>query len=315
MMPSSRKGKFTKFVCALASLLVAACGSADEELAVQCAAVGADAVIEITGGFFLKGSDVHYMEETPAYREAVRTFRIDTYEVTNRAFAKFVAETGYVTVAERIPDPALHPGIPAEQLVAGAAVFLTTASDKIGGRWAFVEGASWRTPAGPDTTVEEQMDHPVVQIAYEDAMAYANWAGGDLPTEAEWEFAARGGLNGAAYEWGDTSPNKLNAPRANTWQGIFPAVNTGADGFMGTAPVGCYAPNGYGLHDMTGNVWEWVKKTDGGGNRGMIKGGSYLCAENFCRRYRPAARQVQELDFSTNHIGFRVIYRDPEPTP
>ena len=176
------------------------------------------------------------------------------------------------------------------------------------GRWRFIEGASWKAPDGPGSNILKTLDHPVNHIAYADALAYAKWAGGDLPSEAQWEYAARGGLDGAIYDWGDVEPDKQDLPRANTWQGIFPVINRASDGYLASAPVGCYEPNGYGLYDMTGNVWEWVKDSNPQANQGVIKGGSFLCADNYCRRYRPAARHPKELDFSTNHIGFRVVY-------
>lgn len=258
------------------------------------------------------GASNFYPEERLVRQETLEAFFIEAHEVTNRQFASFVEATGYVTVPEKAPDPAAHPEIPKELLVAGAAVFEMSLTDNSAGRWRFVEGAYWRAPEGPGSDISNRMDHPVVQIAYQDALAYAEWVSGDLPTEAEWEFAARGGLDGADYEWGAAKPDALETPRANTWQGIFPVINSGVDGFLSTAPVGCFEANGYGLHDMTGNVWEWVKDVSPGANSGLIKGGSYLCAENYCQRYRPAARHAQELDFSTNHIGFRVVFRDAD---
>jgi len=253
------------------------------------------------------GSDRAYPEEAPDREERVDDFRMDAHEVTNRQFAEFVAATGYVTVAERDPDPSLHPEIPADALVPGSAVFIAP-EDTGEAWWHFVPGASWTHPEGPDSSVDGREDHAVVHITYEDALAYADWAGGDLPTEAEWEYAARSGLDGATYEWGETPPDQ-GPVRANTWEGLFPIVNTERDGYLGTAPVGCFPANDYGLYDMTGNVWEWVR-ADAGANVGIIKGGSYLCAENYCRRYRPSARHRQEKDFSASHIGFRVVYRD-----
>lgn len=268
--------------------------------------------VRIEGGAFEKGAGAIYPEEGATRRSSVDGFWIDPAEVTNARFARFVAETGYVTVAERAPDPTLHSSIPREALVPGSAVFALLGPDG-DGVWRFTPGASWHAPEGSRSTLKGREHEPVVHIAYDDAAAFAGWTGGRLPTEAEWEFAARGGLDGAAYEWGDAAPDDLPERRANTWQGVFPVIDTGADGYQGTAPVGCYAPNGYGLHDMTGNVWEWTADADPAKNLGIIKGGSYLCAENYCRRYRPAARHPQELDFSTNHLGFRVVY-DAAPT-
>lgn len=269
--------------------------------------------VSLDGGTFVMGSEAGYRDEAPERSAQVEAFQIESQEVTNSRFAAFVEETGYVTVAERQPDPAAHPGIPADMLVPGSAVFVSPIVSGLQNWWQFVEGASWRHPEGPGSTIDTRMDHPVVHIAYEDALAFAEWAGGDLPTEAEWEFAARGGLEGARYEWGDTPPD-IGEPRANTWQGPFPISNTEQDGYFGTAPVGCFGANGYGLHDMTGNVWEWTKDSyrAGNPNSGLLKGGSYLCADNFCRRYRPSARHEQERDFSASHIGFRVIYRTSE---
>ena len=292
----------------LASL--AACAPRADEAA-RCAAPDAlEAPAKVPPGLSAMGAGALYPEE--AGRGAVRLagFLIDRTEVTNARFAAFAEETGYVTLAERMPDPALHPGIPPEALVPGSAVFVMAGGDRAG-FWRFEPGAFWRAPEGPGSSIEDRMDHPVVHLAYEDAARFAAWAGGRLPSEAEWEHAARGGLAAATYEWGETAPDDLPSRRANTWQGVFPVIDTGADGYKGTAPVACYAPNGYGLHDATGNVWEWTADADPARNRGVIKGGSYLCAENYCRRYRPAARHPQELDFSTSHLGFRVAYDLP----
>lgn len=259
---------------------------------------------EIAAGTFTMGSNTAYPEERPVREVRIDPFKISVSEVTNADFEAFTTATGYKTRAERKPDPALHPDIPKDQLVAGSAVFISPKT-KAEYWWKFVPGASWRRPEGPGSDIKARADHPVVHVAYADAAAYAAWAGGRLPSEAEWEYAARGGLDGAAYEWGDTPPQK-GTPRANTWQGLFPVIDKGEDGHMGAAPTGQYPANGYGLHDMTGNVWEWVADHDASRNAGLIKGGSFLCADNFCRRYRPAAKQPQELDFSTNHIGFRI---------
>jgi len=297
----------------------------------------------IPGGTFLMGSDRHYPEERPAHRVSVDGFWMDAHAVTNDEFARFVAATGYVTVAERTPDPADYPGAKPELLVPGSAVFRKPAH-RVDLRnpyewWAYVPGADWRHPQGPDSSIDGLGDHPVVHVAYEDALAYARWAGKDLPTEAEWEFAARGGLDGATYAWGDEF---LPGGRfmANTWQGEFPIQNLALDGYEWTAPVGSFPPNGYGLYDMIGNVWEWTRDwyqeygavirsccastNPRGGEREasydprtpdnriprkVIKGGSYLCAPNYCRRYRPAARLAQPVDTSTCHLGFRCVVR------
>lgn len=272
---------------------------------------GAD-FIYVSGGDFEMGSIGTYPEEAPVRRERVNGFWIGKYEVSNADFDLFTKETGYQTLAERTPDPALHPDIPADQLVAGSALFVPPKT-KAEYWWQFMRGANWRQPRGPGSDISDKMDMPVVHVAYADAVAYAAWKGGRLPSEKEWEYAARGGLDGATYEWGETPPQN-GTPRANTWQGVFPVIDKGEDGFMGAAPTGQYAANGYGLYDMTGNVWEWVADQNKARNMGLIKGGSFLCADNFCRRYRPAAKQPQELDFSTNHIGFRVV-QDVCPGP
>lgn len=286
--------------------------SEDNIASAECALVETG-IAAIPAGTFKMGSEAFYPEEGPVKTVELAAFGLDVHEVTNRQFKKFVDETGYLTNAERKPDPKLHPGIPVEQLIPGSAVFQLSFDSQVAGRWHFIPEANWRQPAGPGSSIDEQMDNPVVHIAYADALAYAQWAGGDLPTEAEWEYAARGGLESAQYSWGDVAPDNMPTPMANTWQGVFPLLNTAKDGFYGSSPVGCYELNGYKLADMTGNVWEWVKQDDPAEqakNLGLVKGGSYLCAENYCQRYRPAARHPQELDFSTNHIGFRVVYRE-----
>jgi len=299
----------------------------------------------IRGGEFLMGSDRHYPEEAPVRRAVVGDFWIDERPVTNRDFARFVEATGYRTLAETAPDPADYPGMAPEMARAGSAVFMK-ADRPIGVSdpsrwWAFVFGADWRHPLGPESSIADLLDHPVVQVAYADALAYAEWAGKSLPTEAEWEYAARGGLEGAAYAWGeDFEPE--GRPLANYWQGQFPWENTLADGWERTSPVGAFPPNGFGLHDMIGNVWEWTcdwyGRTNADGKKGaccgppraraaveaesydpaeaglrigrkVLKGGSHLCAENYCRRYRPAARHPQAVDSPTSHIGFRCIVR------
>ncbi|GGD11441.1 formylglycine-generating enzyme family protein [Aquisalinus flavus] len=294
-------------------VVIAACSQGEDAASspagqARCLDLQGSEPVAVTGGSFTMGTDEGYADEAPARQVTVGSFRIDRHEVTNRQFSKFVEETGYVTLAERQPDPADYPGIPADQLVPGSAVFTPDLVENFGQWWSFVEGASWRHPTGPDSSVDDLMDHPAVHLAHEDAAAYADWAGGRLPTAAEWEYAARGGLDGARYEWGEEPPHE-GAPKANTWQGVFPAQNSASDGHAGLAPVGCYPPNGYGLHDMTGNVWEWVAdEVSADGRLGTVKGGSYLCAPNYCRRYRPAARHDQETDFSASHIGFRVVY-------
>lgn len=296
-------------------------------------------MVRIEGGTFTMGSERFYPEEAPCRTVRVDGFSIDPAPVTNAQFAAFVAETGYRTFAELPPDPKLYPGMDPALAVPGSAVFQLTQTpvplDDHSRWWAFVPGADWRHPAGPDS--EAQPDHPVVQIAYADAEAYAAWAGKSLPTEAEWEFAARGGLEGADYAWGDQFAPGGSIP-ANTWQGLFPFTSIKPGGDYRTTAVGSFPPNGYGLYDMIGNVWEWTRDWYGaarpgkscctidnprGGTRGqsfdpgdpmrtgrkVIKGGSHLCAPNYCQRYRPAARHPQSVDSPTSHIGFRCVVR------
>lgn len=252
----------------------------------------------IPGGVAELGSDDFGPEEKPVRRISVDPFEMDVTEVTNRAFAAFVEATGYVTVAERI---------------GGGAVFTQPSSPPDmrdpTSWWRIDPDATWRTPGGRGTVAAP--DKPVVQVTLEDAIAYARWAGRDIPTEAEWEHAARGGIIGAKYTWGD-EPEK-SASAANHWQGTFPLRDRGADGFAGIAPVGCFPANGYGLHDMAGNVWEltasaWDRPGAAAG-ASVIKGGSWLCADNYCLRYRPAARQPSDPELPTNHIGFRTVQR------
>jgi formylglycine-generating enzyme required for sulfatase activity len=257
-----------------------------------------EGMVRIPGGAVRLGSALE-PEEAPR-PAAVGAFWIDRTEVTNDQFAAFVRATGYRTVAERDR--------------AGAAVFaatklLPTAGDATPW-WRLDPAATWRTPDGEGSTIAGRGAEPVVAVAFEDALAYARWLGRDLPTEAEWERAARGGLEGAEFTWGD-DPRPGGRPAANHWQGVFPLVNTGEDGFQGRAPVGCFAPNGFGLYDMAGNVWEWTKDAwpDDPGSR-VIKGGSWLCADNYCRRYRPASRQAGDASLGTAHVGFRTVVRE-----
>jgi sulfatase modifying factor 1 len=285
----------------------------------------------VPGGTFLMGSEDFYPEERPVRSVAVDGLWIDTKPVTAAQFRRFVRETGYVTVAERPLDPQDYPDADPELLVPGSLVFRKTAGpvplDDVRNWWEYAPGASWKRPGGPGTTINGRDHHPVVQVAFEDAAAYAAWAGKELPTEAEWEHAARGGLEGALFVWGDDElPG--GEPAANTWQGRFPWENLKLDGYEDTSPVGSFPPNGYGLYDMAGNVWEWTTDffaPDGNGGapvccapsvmpgerfpRRVIKGGSHLCAANYCLRYRPAARQSETVDTSTGHIGFRCIVR------
>lgn len=298
----------------------------------------------IRGGAFTMGSERHYPEERPLREAQVGDFWMDEHPVTNRQFAAFVAATGHRTFAEIAPDPRDYPGMPPEMAHAGSAVFtppdVPTGTEDASRWWAFVFGADWRRPLGPESSIDEILDHPVVQVAYADALAFAKWAGKTLPTEAEWEYAARGGLDGADYAWGDTFEPE-DRPLANYWQGRFPNENTLADGYARTSPVGAFPPNGFGLFDMIGNVWEWTSdwyshdaaeasptccapariRTVSEHEsydpatpqvripRKVLKGGSHLCAENYCQRYRPAARHPQPIDSPTSHIGFRCIVR------
>ncbi|WDU60035.1 formylglycine-generating enzyme family protein [Pseudemcibacter aquimaris] len=254
----------------------------------------------------MMGSNDFYPDEAPTEEVTVKAFEIDEHEVTNREFRKFIEATNYVTSAERSKEL----GFPEN----GSAVFDAAS-------WKFVAGANWKHPEGPGSSIEGRDFDPVVQISLEDALAYAKWVGRRLPTEKEWEFAARSGMDGKAYAWGDEF-NPDGEHMANTWQGHFPSNNTADDGYMGRAPVGCFPANEYGLYDIIGNVWEWTqdpyypdrRNADGEGYDprqpdipvGVIKGGSYLCAANFCARYRPAARHAQDTGLGTNHIGFRT---------
>lgn len=255
------------------------------------------------------GSDSHYAEEGPARTVATAGFWIDRYEVTNAQFAAFVAATGYRSVAE-------------SDTASGGAVFspapgIADMTD-IRSWWRHDPHATWRTPRGQQTSSAAAPHYPVVQVAYADALAYARWRGRDLPTEVEWERAARGSLADAVFPWGDMARPE-GAFLANYWQGPFPSRDTGEDGYSGIAPVGCYAPNGFGLYDVVGNVWEWTRDEwiDRDGPRPgfqVIKGGSFLCSDRYCLRYRPAARQPADAALGTEHIGFRTVARDDPPS-
>jgi sulfatase modifying factor 1 len=292
----------------------------------------------IAGGVFTMGSGRHRPEERFPHTVRVDGFWIDRHEVTNAQFRQFVQATGYVTLAERGLDPKTHPNVPAELLAPGSTTFVAP-TDRQGGRvtqwFQYVTGANWRQPAGPGSSTAGKDNHPVAHVAYEDALAYARWRGRSLPTEAQWEFAARGGREGED-DW-SSAFDPSGKPIANTWQGLFPVLNTEEDGHAGTAPVGCFPPNSYGLYDMIGNVWEWtsdwyhpghpreaavnpagpdlttIRISPGQPASRVIKGGSYLCAHNYCARYRPAARQPQEVDLSAAHIGFRTVLNRPGP--
>ncbi len=301
-------------------------------------------MVRIPDGAFLMGSDRHYPEEAPAHKVAVKGFWIDAHTVTNAEFKRFVEATGHVTLAERPANPDDYPGPDPAMLVPSSVVFRKT-DGPVDMRnphnwWTYQPGANWRHPRGPGGSLQGLWAHPVVHVAFEDAEAYAKWVGKELPTEAEWEYAARGGLEGKEYCWGDEfKPDGKSM--ANTWQGQFPWQNLLEDGYEWTAPVGSFPPNGYGLYEMAGNVWEWTtdwyqehgKITHAcctldnprGGKmdesydprtpqvripRRVMKGGSHLCAPNYCHRYRPAARMAQPIDTATSHLGFRCIVRE-----
>ena len=307
-------------------------------------------MVWVPGGEFLMGSEDFYPEERPIHAARVEGFWMDEHPVTVAEFRRFIKATGHVTMAEIAPDAVDFPEADPSQLVPGSLVFTPPARpvslDDAKAWWSWVPGAQWRHPEGPGSTLHGLERHPVTHAAYPDAVAYADWAGKGLPTEAEWEFAARGGLEGATYAWGDEF-----APRgrmmANTWQGDFPVHNDMLDGYERTSPVGSFPPNGYGLSDMIGNVWEWtndwyapkhpedapkaccIPENPRGGRednsydprqpevripRKVVKGGSHLCAPNYCRRYRPAARFPEPVDTSACHVGFRCIVR-PTPKP
>ena len=303
-------------------------------------------MVWIPGGKCVVGSDTHYPEERPAHEVVVDGFWMDRHPVTNERFAQFVEATGYVTFAEIAPKAEDYPGALSEMLHPGSLVFVRPAHAVdiryLANWWAYILGADWRHPSGPDSSIEGLERHPVVHVAYCDVAAFARWEGKEIPTEAEWEFAARGGLPGATYAWGEEfmPGGRL---MANTWQGRFPYENLCEDGYEGTSPVDAFPPNAYGLYDMIGNVWEWTADWYRAGHaaeqrkaccaphnprggrerdsydpaqpphvripRKVLKGGSHLCAPNYCRRYRPAARHPQPVDTSTSHIGFRLIVR------
>lgn len=292
-----------------------------------------DRAVAIAGGPFVMGQGGLYREEGPPRLTTIGDFWIDRHEVTNRQYAAFVAATGYVSVAEKPVDPAVFgvpvSEIPPHMLKPGSAVFAPPmiASAAFTEWWSYLPGAFWRKPQGPDGP-DAVPDAPVVHLAYADMLAYAQWRGGRLPTEAEWEYAARAGDAGTGAQPAED--------RANTWQGLFPLINEAHDGFSGVAPVGCFVPNGFGLYDMIGNVWEvtadfYAPAHDSGDtlnprgpsendafdplNPGLptrvMKGGSYLCAPNYCRRYRPAARQGRDPGLGASNVGFRLVYDAP----
>jgi formylglycine-generating enzyme required for sulfatase activity len=303
-------------------------------------------MVWIPAATFRMGSDRHYPEERPVHRVSVDGFWMDRYPVTNARFARFVDATSFRTFAEIPPRPTDYPGARAELLVAGSLVFVQPPGpvDRRDNAnwWQYIRGADWRHPYGPDSSIDSLVEHPVVHVTFADAEAFAAWEGKALPTEAEWELAARGGLDGAPFAWGNEFlPHDRHM--ANTWQGEFPWQQLARDGYERTSPVGAFPPNGYGLYDVIGNIWEWttdwylpkhpqdeikaccVPKNPRGPAREVsfdpdhpelriprkvLKGGSHLCAPNYCRRYRPAARMAQPIDTSTSHLGFRCVVRD-----
>jgi formylglycine-generating enzyme required for sulfatase activity len=285
-------------------------------------------LIHLPGDSFRMGSEQFYPEEAPVQETTVAPFSIEKHPVTNAQFADFVSATGYVTIAEQSLDPAAFPAVPADELSPGALVFRPTSGpvDLRDWRqwWTWAAGAYWRQPFGPGSSIVKRADHPVVQVAYPDAAAYAAWAGRRLPTEAQWEYAAGAGTS-TVYAWGDdVQPG--GRLMANTWQGKFPYLNEGALGWVGTSSVGAFPANTFGIVDMIGNVWEWTATpyaarrlaghetsrccplpTGDPSLNQTLKGGSHLCAPEYCHRYRPAARSSQSQDSATTHIGFRCV--------
>lgn len=294
-------------------------------------------MVFIPGGSFIMGSDREHPEERFSHEVRVDGFWIDRHEVTNAEFAEFVKATGYVTLAERGLDPKTHPNLTEDLAAPGSVMFVPPVRLDRGGDitqwWQYIKGANWRAPEGPGSSIAGKDNYPVVHVAHEDALAYAKWRGRDLPTEAQWEYAARAGRE-IGEEWSEAF-DKDGKPIANSWQGIFPVYNTEQDGYAGAAPAGCFPPNAYGLYDMIGNVWEWTADwyvpshareaalnpggpsmlelhvAAGQAPSKVIKGGSYLCASNYCARYRATARQPQEVDLSAGHLGFRTVLNKP----
>ena len=299
-----------------------------------------EGMVWVPGGTFWMGCENCSMPDAlPVHLVAVDGFWMDRAPVTNAEFEKFVQATAYVTVAERPLDPKDFPGVPRDKLVPGSAVFTATATpvplDNPLQWWRYTPGANWKQPAGPGSTLKDLANHPVVHVAFEDVTAYAKWAGKRLPTEAEFEFAARGGLDRQMYPWGnDMTPGGKAA--ANTWQGKFPAKDQGEDGYLGTSPVTAFPPNGFGLYDMGGNVWQWtadwyradvyatralpggvVRNPQGpsdsfdplepGAAKRSLRGGSYLCTEQYCARYLVGSRGKSEISSGTSNLGFRLV--------
>jgi formylglycine-generating enzyme required for sulfatase activity len=301
-------------------------------------------MVHVRGGEFWMGANDPAMHDAlPQHRVLVDDFMIDATEVTNADFVKFIEATGYVTLAERVPNAADYPGVPRHLLVPGSVVFSAPSHSvslaNPGQWWRFIPGADWRHPEGPHSSIQDRMNHPVVHIAYEDALAYANWADKRLPTEAEWEYAARGGLDRQPFVWGAEFKVETRL-QANTFQGSFPTNNTAEDGYQATAPVASYPANGYGLYDMAGNVWEWtsdwydpeyyqvlaklgvannpqgpersVDPNEPGISKKVQKGGSYLCTDQYCTRYMPGSRGRGAPDTGSNHVGLRLVRSIPK---
>ncbi|MEP6955514.1 MAG: formylglycine-generating enzyme family protein [Chthoniobacterales bacterium] len=296
-------------------------------------------MVLIPGGTFWMGSEKGPADGRPQHEVRLDAFWMDEHEVTNEQFARFVQATGYVTTAERAPAAKDFPDVPAEQLVPGSIVFTPPAGeaalDQPLSWWRYLPGTDWRHPEGPDSGIEDKASYPVVHVSWEDAVAWCRWAGKRLPTEAEWEYAARGGLDRKEYVWGDEEKPQ-GKYLANTWQGAFPHENTKADGFVGTAPVKSFAPNGYGLYDMAGNVWEWCADwyrpdyylhspatnppgpessydpDEPGVGKRVERGGSYLCTDLYCGSHRPSRRMKSSPESSLSHTGFRAVLSQPK---
>ena len=300
MTNSSMQRKAFSFIYTLTIFTLSGCSDPVHELS-NCNAPAKHSFISISAGSFVKHPAL-YPEETLPSDQIVNGFLLASYEVTNSQFAEFVKQTGYLTDVEK--------AIKSGRDDAGSALFSMINGES--SEWQLAKGATWKTPYGEGSNILGKDHYPVVHVSHNDAAVYAKWAGGRLPTELEWEYAAQLGLKKQAEQFSGAY-DQDGTPIANTWQGLFPTVDTAADGFKGISPVGCYAANGVGAYDMIGNVWEWTSTVYGTKNQNVssatsyvIKGGSFLCADNFCKRYRPNARQPHESDFSTNHIGFRI---------
>ncbi len=335
--PTSCSNDLSTFVGLAAVLLLGLCGNlaASEQTSDSLPAPElTKEMVLIPGGTFWMGSDTGPADARPQHQVEVDAFWIDQHEVTNEQFARFVESTGFVTTAERKPSPGDFPDVPAEQLVSGSLVFTPSSKDPALDQplswWRFVPGANWRHPEGPGSDIDDRAKHPVVHVSWDDAFAYGKWAGKRLPTEAEWEYAARGRLDRKEYVWGDEQ-QPLGRHAANIWQGRFPHENTREDGFVATAPVASFPANGYGLHDMAGNVWEWCADwyrpdyyahtsainplgpdssydpDEPGARKRVERGGSYLCTDQYCGSFRPARRMKTSPDTSLCHTGFRCV--------